>query len=39
MIVGGAALITGALIGGDVGTIFMVGGAVMGLDGLYQYLQ
>jgi hypothetical protein len=39
MIVGGAALITGAIIGGDVGTIFMVGGAVMGLYGLYQYLQ
>jgi hypothetical protein len=39
MVVGAAALITGAIIGGDVGTIFMVGGAVMGLYGLYQYLQ
>ena len=39
MIVGGAAIVVGALIGGDVGTIFMVGGAVAGLIGLYQYLQ
>jgi hypothetical protein len=39
MIVGGAALLAGAIIGGDAGTIFMVGGAVVGLVGLYQYLQ
>jgi hypothetical protein len=39
MIVGGAALITGAIIGGDPGTVIMVGGAVIGLYGLYQYLQ
>lgn len=39
MIVGGAALITGAIIGGDPGTIIMVGGAIIGLYGLYQYLQ
>jgi hypothetical protein len=39
MIVGGAALITGAIIGGDPGTIVMVGGAVIGLIGLYDYLQ
>jgi hypothetical protein len=39
MIVGGAAIVVGALIGGDVGTIFMVGGAVAGLIGLFQYLQ
>jgi hypothetical protein len=39
MIVGGAALLTGAVIGGDAGTIFMVGGAVVGLYGLYQYLK
>jgi len=39
MIVGGAALITGAIIGGSPGTIIMVGGAVVGLYGLYQYLQ
>jgi hypothetical protein len=39
MVVGAAALITGAIIGGDAGTIIMVGGAVIGLIGLYDYLQ
>ena len=39
MIVGVAALITGAIIGGDPGTLIMVGGAVVGLYGLYNYLQ
>src|SRR5256885_3033413 len=39
MIVGGAAILVGAIIGGDAGTVFMVGGAVVGLYGLYQYLQ
>lgn len=39
MIVGGAALIVGAVIGDDPGTIIMVGGAIVGLYGLYQYLQ
>lgn len=39
MVVGAAALITGAIIGGEAGTIIMVGGAVIGLYGLYQYLQ
>jgi hypothetical protein len=39
MVVGAAALITGAIIGGDPGTVIMVGGAVIGLYGLYQYLQ
>ena len=39
MVVGAAALITGAIIGGEPGTIIMVGGAVVGLYGLYQYLQ
>ena len=39
MIVGGAALITGPIIGGDPGTVIMVGGAIIGLYGLYQYLQ
>jgi hypothetical protein len=39
MVVGAAALITGAIIGGDPGTIVMVGGAVVGLIGLYDYLQ
>lgn len=39
MLVGGAALLAGAVIGGDAGTIIMVSGAVIGLYGLYLYLQ
>jgi hypothetical protein len=39
MIVGGAALVVGAVIGGTPGTLIMVGGAVVGLAGLYKYLQ
>ncbi|MGH7670306.1 MAG: hypothetical protein ACRENQ_12525 [Gemmatimonadaceae bacterium] len=39
MIVGGAALIVGAIIGGTPGTIVMIGGGVVGLIGLYNYLE
>ena len=39
MIVGGAALIIGSIIDGDAGTIVMVGGGVIGLYGLWQYLK
>jgi hypothetical protein len=39
MIVGGAALIVGAVVGGKSGTIIMVGGGVLGLVGLWNYLQ
>lgn len=39
MIVGGAAIVLGALIGSDVGLLFMIGGAVALLIGLYRYLQ
>jgi hypothetical protein len=39
MIVGGAGLIVGAIIGGTPGTIVMVGGGVVGLIGLYNYLE
>jgi hypothetical protein len=39
MIVGGAAVVLGALIGDDVGLLFMIGGAVVLLIGLYRYLQ
>lgn len=39
MILGGAALITGAIVGGTPGTIIMVGGAIVGLYGLYVYLD
>lgn len=42
MIVGGTAFIAGAVIGGSngtVGTIVMLGGAGIGLWGLYRYLE
>ena len=39
MIIGGAAFLAGAIIGDDAGTIVMVGGAAVGLYGLYLYLQ
>lgn len=39
MIVGGAAFLAGAIIGGSPGTIIMIGGAAVGLYGLYLYLQ
>lgn len=39
MVVGGAALVTGLVIGGDAGTILALGGAVIGLIGLYHYLR
>ncbi len=38
MILGGAALITGVIIGDKAGTIIAVGGAIVGLYGLYVYL-
>jgi hypothetical protein len=39
MIVGFAALLVGAIIGDDAGTIVMLGGAGIGLYGLYLFLQ
>ncbi|GAC1682964.1 MAG: hypothetical protein NVS9B3_00720 [Gemmatimonadaceae bacterium] len=39
MIVGFGALLAGAIIGGSAGTIIMIGGAFVGLYGLYMYLQ
>lgn len=39
MIVGGAGMLTGLVIGGDAGTLISVGGTVVFLWGLYQYLQ
>lgn len=39
MVVGGAAIIAGAIVGGGGGYAISVGGAVIGLIGLYQYLQ
>ncbi|MHB1265340.1 MAG: hypothetical protein ACYC1S_13135 [Gemmatimonadaceae bacterium] len=39
MIVGFAALVAGAIIGGTPGTLIMITGAAVGLWGLYNYLQ
>jgi hypothetical protein len=39
MIVGGAAIVTGALVGDDAGTVIIIGGAAVGLYGLYLFLQ
>ena len=39
MIVGGAALLVGSMIEGDAGTLLMVGGAVIGLTGLFRYMR
>ena len=39
MVVGGAALLSGLIIGDGAGTAIAVGGAVIGLYGLYEYLQ
>lgn len=39
MIIGGAALLGGAIIGDDVGSIIMLGGLGVGLYGLYLFLQ
>ena len=39
MVVGGAALLAGLIIDGDAGTVIAVSGALIGLYGLYEYLQ
>jgi len=39
MIVGGAALLTGTIIGHNTGLLISAGGAVVGLWGLFQFLQ
>ena len=39
MVLGGATLIVGSIVGGDGGTIMMVTGGVIGLVGLWRYLQ
>ena len=39
MIVGGAGLVVGSLVGGDAGTVIMIGGGVVLLVGLYRYLR
>lgn len=39
MVLGGATVIVGSIVGGDGGTIIMVTGGVIGLIGLWRYLQ
>ena len=39
MVVGGAGLIVGAVVGGQSGTIIMVGSGILGLVGLFRYMQ
>lgn len=39
MIVGAGAMVAGSFINGTAGTIFLVGGAVVGLYGLFTLLQ
>jgi hypothetical protein len=39
MIVGGAAFVVGAVVGGKSGTAVMIGGGILGLIGLWSYLQ
>jgi hypothetical protein len=39
MVVGGAALLAGLIVGGDAGTVIAVAGVIVGLYGLYQYLR
>jgi hypothetical protein len=39
MVVGGAALIIGAVIGGTAGVLIAVTGAAIGLYGLYNFVQ
>jgi hypothetical protein len=39
MIVGGAGLLVGAIVGGKAGTTLMVGGSVVGLIGLWRYVR
>jgi hypothetical protein len=39
MIVGVGAMVAGSVIDGTAGTIFLVGGAVVGLYGLFNFLQ
>jgi hypothetical protein len=39
MVVGGAALIIGAIMGHTAGALIAVAGAVVGLYGLYHFIQ
>jgi hypothetical protein len=39
MVVGGSALVAGLIIGGDGGAVVAIGGAAIGLWGLYNYIK
>ncbi len=39
MVAGGALFVAGAIVGGDAGTLLMVGGAGVGAYGLYLYFR
>jgi len=39
MLVGGAGLLVGAVVGGKGGTVIMIGGGLVGLLGLWNYLK
>jgi hypothetical protein len=39
MLIGGAGIIVGAVVGGKAGTVVMIGGTVVGLVGLWNYLK
>ncbi|MBX6364708.1 MAG: hypothetical protein IRZ00_12640 [Gemmatimonadetes bacterium] len=39
MAAGGALFVAGAIVGGDAGTLLMVGGAGIGAYGIYIYLR
>lgn len=39
MVVGGAGIVVGSIVGGDGGTLIMVSSGVIGLVGLFRYLQ
>jgi hypothetical protein len=39
MIVGGSGILVGAIVGGRAGTVMMVGGGLVGLVGLWNYLK
>ena len=39
MVVGVGAMVAGAIIGNDAGTIILIGGAALALWGLYNYLE
>ena len=38
MLVGAGTMIVGAIVGGDAGTIILLGGAALGIFGLFRYL-